>query len=87
MKHEKSRIVWFLGLFVSIIIVLIGIAVDITVIKVVGFIVLAMSYIQAFMFCRCPYCSHSFMTISGFGRIRLVIEMPKYCPKCGKEVN
>lgn len=74
-------------LFVSIIIILIGIAVGITVIMIIGFIVLGMTYIQAFMFCRCPYSSHSFMTISGFGKIRLVIEIPQYCPKCGKEVN
>lgn len=87
MKHEKSRIWWFIGVFLSILVMMIGIAVNITAIEVFGFVILGVSYIQAYIFCRCPYCSHSFMAIGGLMRIRLIIEMPKYCPNCGKEVN
>lgn len=89
MKHEISRIVWFLGIVVSALIIGAGFVIEgyASFVKVLGFVVLILSYIQALIFCRCPYCSHSFMTISGVGSIKLTIEMPKYCPKCGKEVN
>ena len=88
MKHEKSRMVWFIGVLISLVLIFIGFGVDIYTasIKILGFIILGLSYIQAFIFCRCPYCSHSFLTITGIG-FRLMIDMPKYCPVCGKEVN
>lgn len=89
LKHEKSRIVWIIGTAISVIIICIGFFVEeyTSIVKIAGFILLGISYLQVFIFCRCPYCSHSFLTISGIEHIRLVVEMPKYCPECGKEVN
>ncbi len=87
MKHEKSRIVWFIGMLISILIIVTGIVTELTAITIFGVVALVASYVQAFIFCRCPNCSHSFMTVSGLGKIRLLVEVPKYCPKCGKEIN
>lgn len=89
LKHEKSRIAWIISTAVSIIIIGIGLFVEeyTFIVKNVGFILLGLSYLQVYILCRCPYCSHSFLTISGICDIRLVVEIPKYCPKCGKEVN
>ena len=89
MKHEISRIAWFIGLLVSIFLICIGFSAgrDLSLIKILGFIILGLSYIQAFIFCRCPYCSHSFLAVSGMGGVRLIVEMPKHCPECGKEIN
>lgn len=45
----------------------------------IGMVVFILSLLQAFIFYRCPHCGYSLMNVKGC--------IPKYCPKCGEEIN
>lgn len=87
MIHEKSRIIYYIGSAISVLALVIGLVGEIPAVIITGVILFAVSFIQALIFSRCPYCGHSFITLRGLIDPHIYIEVPKYCPDCGKEVN
>ena len=83
MNFKTSRTIMWVGFVIGILIALIGTSGGDVVtnpwIFGFGMVLFILSLLQAFIFYRCPRCSYSLMNVKG--------NIPKYCPKCGEEIN
>ncbi len=83
MSFKKSRTVMWTGFCIGLVVMLAGCGGGNEVTSPWlfggGMVIFILSLIQAFVFYRCPHCGYSLMNVKG--------NIPKYCPKCGKELN
>lgn len=83
MNFKKSRTIMWVGFVIGIISMLMGTGSSDEItnpwIFGIGMLVFILSILQASIFYRCPHCNYSLMNVKG--------SVPKYCPKCGEEIN
>lgn len=82
MNFKTSRTTMWVGIIIGIMVTLAGSRGDEITnpwLFGIGMVIFILSLLQAFIFYRCPRCGYSLMNVKG--------SMPKYCPKCGEEIN
>ena len=82
MNFRISRKLMWIGFLAGILIMALGTSFEkekiIGGFMIFGTVIFFVSLIQAFIFYICPHCGYSLMNVRG--------EIPKHCPKCGKEL-
>ena len=83
MNFKTSRTIMWTGILAGIIVMLAGNDINNDIVNPwlfgIGMAIFILSLLQAFVFYRCPDCGYSLMNVKG--------SIPKFCPKCGEELN
>ncbi len=75
MDYNKSHLIAHLGLWIGLVIGVLGAYIEIDFIAYLGVILMVGGLIQTLIFYKCPNCNKPF-NIRG--------KKPQYCPECGK---
>lgn len=78
LNYKKSYSVKSIGVLIGLAVVSIGVLIKIGLIAYAGIILIAGSWLQAIIFCRCPRCKKNLVTGD---------KMPKHCPECGYKLD
>ena len=78
MNHNLSRILMYVSVLVGVVPFSIGVAKDITWLKICALALIAGGYIQACIFARCPHCRKNLMK-------KLLGQ--EFCPWCGEPLD
>ena len=78
MDYKTSRLLLIVNTGFALVLMLVGYASQVFWIGIVGIVLMLAGFVQAMIFCRCPYCGAMFNMRS---------PLPRFCPNCGKELD
>ena len=78
MDYRKSRMLLTVCAGAAVLLVLVASAAEILWMGIAAVILMLAGFVQAMIFCRCPYCGAMF---------NMRTPLPRFCPNCGKELD